>query len=500
MSLAPPQSAATIGDMKFPAMPPQWLRVVVVCAGAALLFAVLLQAPFLNAISAALLCLLVVVLLSVYWQWRDAALFAVLSTLAINFFYLPPAYTFHIADRTNWIALFVYLAVAFLAGRIAGRARQAAEFAALSRQEAEQLYSLSHELMTVEDPASLQQEIPLILLRVLQLDGVALYIADGEQIFRAGSVPADLSLPQLQMALSGSLSAPTPDATSLLLPVHLGVRPLGSLYLSGHLPARTTTEAVSGLVGVGLERARALSRAGRVEALRESERLRTIILDSITHDLRTPLTSVRAAVTALQSTPPPPPEQSSELVAIIDEESDRLNRLIGQAVEMAQWNDGSVELRREPQPFAPLVDDAIHEHAAQLAGHSIDLATPADLPDILVDATSIRKVLGHLLQNAGKYSPSGSRIRISAVAHSPADPDFLTIRVENDGPGIASDERDLIFDKFYRGRDQRQLAPGTGLGLAIVAAILSAHGARIWLETPAQTGASFAFTLPLATL
>jgi two-component system sensor histidine kinase KdpD len=483
--------------MKFARMPSPWLRFVSVSAAAIALFAALPFVPFLNAISAALLCLLGVVLLSVYWAWRDAALFAVLSTIGINYFYLPPVHTFHIADHTNWTALFVYLSVAFLAGRLAGRARQAAEEAAISREQAERLYSLSHELMTVEDPASLQQEIPLILLRVLQLDGVALYIADGDQLFTAGTVPPDLSLRQLQTAVTGpALSAPD---NALLLPVHLGVRPLGSLYLAGLLPAPTTTEAVSGLVGVGLERARALARAGRVEALRESERLRTIILDSITHDLRTPLTSVRAAVTALQTQPTPPAEQTSELVAIIDEESDRLNRLIGQAVEMARWNEGSVELRRESQPLEPLAIAAVEEHAAELAAHIVDLAIPATLPPVFADATSIRKVLGHLLQNAGKYSPAGSRIQITAE-NSAADPDQLTVRVENEGPGIASDERDLIFDKFYRGRDQRQLAPGTGLGLAIVAAIVAAHGGRVWLEDPAQGGASFAFTLPVATL
>jgi two-component system sensor histidine kinase KdpD len=213
--------------MKFARMPSPWLRFVSVSAAAIALFAALPFVPFLNAISAALLCLLGVVLLSVYWAWRDAALFAVLSTIGINYFYLPPVHTFHIADHTNWTALFVYLSVAFLAGRLAGRARQAAEEAAISREQAERLYSLSHELMTVEDPASLQQEIPLILLRVLQLDGVALYIADGDQLFTAGTVPPDLSLRQLQTAVTGpALSAPD---NALLLPVHLGVRPLGSL-------------------------------------------------------------------------------------------------------------------------------------------------------------------------------------------------------------------------------------------------------------------------------
>lgn len=480
-------------------MPAPWLRFALVSVAAAALFAAMPFVPFLNAISAALVCLLGVVLLSVYWTWRDAALFAVLSTIGINYFYLPPVHTFHIADHTNWTALLVYLAVAFLAGRLASRARRAADQAAIRREEAERLYDLSHDIMTVEDPLSLQQEIPLILLRVLQLDGVVLYIADGEQTFTAGTVPADLSLNKLQTAVTASSQLPSADANSLLLPIHLGVRPLGSLYLAGQLPAATTLEAVSGLVGVGLERTRALTRAGRVEALRESERLRTIILDSITHDLRTPLTSVRAAVTALQSEPTPPPEQTAELVAIIDEESDRLNRLIGQAVEMARWNEGSVELRREAQPLEPLAAAAVEEHDAELAGHIVAIAIPANLPPVFADATSVRKVLGHLLQNAGKYSPAGSRIRISAE-HSTADADFVTVRVENEGPGIASDERELIFDKFYRGRDQRQLAPGTGLGLAIVSAIVAAHGGRVWLEDPARGGASFAFTLPVATL
>ncbi len=257
--------------------------------------------------------------------------------------------------------------------------------------------------------------------------------------------------------------------------------------------SRQTLEAIGTLIAVAIERARAIEQLGLTEAAREGERLRTALLDSVTHALRTPLTSIKASVTNLLSNPSVTDQQRGELLTIINEETDRLNRLVGEAGEMARLDAGEVELRLESRPIEDVINSALDQLKGVLADRVVRLQVSADLPHVRVDLVRAREALVHLIENANQYSPHDQPITITAEA----TPDFVVTSVADRGAGIDDLEQNLIFEKFYRGKDQRYLVQGTGMGLPIAKAIIEAHGGTMSLTSQRGQGSVFSFTLPI---
>jgi two-component system sensor histidine kinase KdpD len=220
-----------------------------------------------------------------------------------------------------------------------------------------------------------------------------------------------------------------------------------------------------------------------------------VLLDSVTHEFRSPLTAIKASVTSLLSSPNHSPEERQELLTVINEESDRLNRLIGEAAEMAQLDANKVEFRFASAPVGPVIEEALDELKQLLVQHPVEVRIPAGLPNARMDPAHIKEVLVHLLENAAKYSPAGAPIRITAEAKD-GDP-MLTINIADRGPGIDDFEQSLVFEKFYRGRNQRVQVHGTGMGLAICKAIVEAHGGRLGVTSQLGHGSVFYFSLPV---
>lgn len=252
-------------------------------------------------------------------------------------------------------------------------------------------------------------------------------------------------------------------------------------------------EAIGGLVAIALERASALERTSRIEASREGEKLRSALLDSVTHDLRTPLTAIRAAATTMVSHPALPAAERAEMLAVVDEESARLDRLIGQAIEMAQLDAATVQVNRKPQDLREVIELSLEEAQPLLHDRQIEVHIPENLQPMAMDRELVRRVLRHLIENAVKYSPSGSPISLSARAEA----EKVLVTVADHGPGIDETEQPFIFEKFFRGKRQRQRVQGTGMGLAIVKAILEAHGGGIEVTSKPGKGSDFTFWLPL---
>jgi two-component system sensor histidine kinase KdpD len=259
--------------------------------------------------------------------------------------------------------------------------------------------------------------------------------------------------------------------------------------------SRQTLEAIGSLVAIAVERAGAVEKLSRAEAARESEQLRSVLLDSVTHEFRSPLTAIKASVTSLLGTSNHSPEERQELLTIINEESDRLNRLIGEAAEMAQLDANKVEFRFASAPIANAVSEALEELKQLLVQHPVDVRIPADLPNARMDSAHIKEVLVHLIENAAKYSPAGAPIRITAEAKD--NDQALTVSIADRGPGIDDFEQSLVFEKFYRGRNQRVQVHGTGMGLAICKAIVEAHGGRLGVTSQLGHGSVFYFSLPV---
>jgi two-component system sensor histidine kinase KdpD len=448
--------------------------------------------PDVNPTTVALTFLLVVLLLASRWGLTVAITTAVVATLAFNYYFLPPIHTFTIADPQNWIALLAFLTSAIVASRLSERARREALNATRRRKEVERLYSLSQQLLATDNVMELLNSIPSYVRDAFGLKAAAMYLPKRKEVYRTGVDHPELSQEQLESVSGRGELVMDEEQQLCFVPLRIGVRPVGSLGLEGAVLSRETLEAVGSLIAISIERAGAVETLTRAEAARESEKLRSALLDSVTHEFRTPLTSIKASVTTLLSSAQIDPEGQRELLTVIDEETDRLNRLVGEAAEMAQLDAQQVELRRETCGVRQVVEIALEKSKQVLAGREIKLHLPESLPSLRIDLERIAEVLVQLLENAAKYSPPGTPVTISAEPTGK----MVDLSVADRGPGIDDMEQSLIFEKFYRGRDQRYRVQGTGMGLAIAKAIVEAHGGTIGVTSQLGCGSVFHFSVP----
>jgi K+-sensing histidine kinase KdpD len=335
--------------------------------------------PDVNAITVALVYLLLVVLIASFFQRRVALLASVLAAAALNYFFLPPYFTFTISEPQNWIALFVFLAIAMTVGHLSATSNR-------RRAEAERLYE------------------------------------------------------ELQAAFE---------------------------------------------------------KASDAEALRRSEMLKTSLLDAVTHDFRTPLTSIKASVTALIEDAIVPKEERNldrhgrgELLEVINEETDRLNTFVESMVELARFQAGESELKLSSVTAEEILVKAAKRAKAQRKDHKLRSNIAPSLPPLSIDPRAIVEAVYNLVDNAAKYSPAGTTINISAEKADGS----IRFSVEDEGAGIPADDRESVFERFYRGS---RSDGGLGMGLAIVRGIIEAHGGHIWVES-GRKGARFVFDLPTA--
>ena len=447
-----------------------------------------------NPTTVALTLLLAVLIISTFWGLRVSVLTAVVATLGFNFYFLPPVGSFTIADPQNWIALFAFLVTAVIASELSARARREATNANERRRDVERLYAFSQKLLTSDNIVELLNLLPKYIVDAFDVKDAAIALPDRPDIYRSSAGPTEVDAHDLQLVCSRGEPRIDPSRELAIMPLRMGLRTVGSLAVSGSRLSRETLEAMSSLIAIAIERVRAVENLSRTEAARESEQLRSVLLDSITHEFRTPLTAIKASVTSLLSSPQIDHAQEHDLLTVINEESDRLNRLVGEAAEMAQLEANKVELHLQPVPIREVVDGAVESSRNILGTHPVEVRVPADLPPGRMDEGRIREVLMHLIENAAKYSSADTPIHIAAEARNRQ----LTTSVADRGPGIDDFEQAFIFDKFYRGRNQRMTVQGTGMGLAIAKAIVEAHGGTIGVTSQLGHGSVFYFTLPVA--
>jgi two-component system sensor histidine kinase KdpD len=450
----------------------------------------------------ALTLLMLVLFLAARFGLRYAVATSVVATFLYNFYFLPPIGTFVINDPQNWLALFAFLAVAVVGSRLAERAREEAEDARARQRELEMLYGLSRELLETENVAGVLNAVAPAVMLVTRASAVVLYLLQGDRRYMAGDSSTvhmdDISLRQLALTLPGTDFMRDAAGVQARVPLRVGVKPRGLLLVSGVSLSPETLEAIGGLISVAIDRAGALEEVTRGEAAKESERLRSLMIDSITHELRTPLTAIKAAATTLLSPDGVNElgaEDRIELLTVIDEESDRLNRLVGEAVEMAQLDAQEVHMTFGPVAVKPMLERAMESCEATLEGREVKLTIP-ELPMVWADEEFIDKVLGNLIENAAKYSAKGTPIYLSAEKRG----EFVSVSVADRGIGIDLSEQGLIFERFYRASVQTQTTSGTGMGLAISRAIIDAHNGAMSVTSQLGEGSVFSFTLPIARL
>ena len=325
------------------------------------------------------------------------------------------------------------------------------------------------------------------------------YLLEGDRIYRSGAEwPTQLGTAELKEISHAPGPTSSTGETESIIPLRTGVKARAEfLIVRGVQLSLQTLDALGGLVSVSLDRAQAVEEVTRAEAGKESERLRGLMLDSITHELRTPLTSIKGSVSTLLSLGGQlPQDATTELLTVIDEESDRLNRLVAQAVEMAQLDTQEVRMSFSPQAVSLLIDDAVEATKLLPGEHPVSVRLPPGLPKVEADRIWIQKLLGNLLENAAKYSAEGEPIFVSAEQRGAS----VAISVADRGLGIDPMEQSLVFDKFYRARNRSHATSGTGMGLAICRAIVETHGGSISVTSQIGHGSVFTFTLRVSSM
>jgi two-component system, OmpR family, sensor histidine kinase KdpD len=446
-----------------------------------------------NQTTVALTFLLAILAVSAVWGMTASVVMSVVAVFAFNFFFLPPVGTLTIADPQNWVALAAFLVSSIMGSQLAARIRAEADHANQRRHEIERLYQFSRKLLGEGNVIQLMNAIPDYIVESFEAGAAALFVPQKEKFYRSGYGAAHLDEDKMKAAFLNDEMAFEVERGQQFVPVRLGVRPIGSLGISGSQLSRQSLEAIGTLVAIAIERARAVEQLGQTEAERQGERLKSALLDSITHDFRTPLTSMKAAVTSLLSPGAAHSAHERELLTVIDEECDRLNRLVEEAAEMAKLESGEFSLDLQPVQIEELVHSALAECRTELGTRPVDVRVAPQLPPVRADRERAKEALVQLLDNANLYSAKELPITISAEQNG----DSIVTSVADRGPGIDDLEQTMIFDKFYRGKDQRYLVRGTGMGLPIAKALVVAQHGSISVTSQLGQGSVFSFTLPI---
>jgi two-component system sensor histidine kinase KdpD len=464
---------------------------IAIVAGIAFLYR---QVLLVNQTTVALTLLLAILAVSAVWGMAVSVFMSVVAMLVFNYEFLPPIGTLTIADPQNWVALGAFLVTSIMGSQLSARIRRQAHEAHSRRREIERLYKFSQKLLGEGNVIQLMNAIPNYIVESFEAGAAELFLPQKDKFYRSGYGAAHLDEQKMKTAFLRDETTVEPQQSVYFVPVRLGVRAIGSLGISGASLSRQTLEAVSSLVAIAVERARAVEQLSQTEAERQGERLKSALLDSVTHDFRTPLTSMKAAVTSLLGSGEMVAPQAHELLSIINEECDRLNHLVEEAAEMARLEAGEIELHYAPTSIEEIIQGALALSKSSLAAREIQVKVAPDLPLVEADLVRAQDILVKLIDNANLYSPKEQPIIITSELSG----DYITTSVADRGPGIDDLEQGMIFDKFYRGKDQRYLVRGTGMGLPIAKALVTAHKGTIGVTSQLGHGSVFSFSLPVA--
>lgn len=443
-----------------------------------------------NSATIALGLVLAVLCISAAWGLRAALAASLAAALGFNYYFLPPVGQFTIHDPEDLAAFFAFLITSVIASQLSSHARKRAAEAEARRGEVERLYQLVQAMLLSGSVRDTAKELVYNVVKIFGYREAAFYDGSADEVFRSDPESSAISDAELRGAMQAADLSLDPSRGVALAPVKLGARSVGALAaLGAPEPSLQTVRAISNLAAIALERERAIEEASRAQSARQSEALKSALLDSLAHDIKTPLTSIKAAATSLLTGAAP---QQQELLTIINEETERLTRLASEVIAMARIEAGKLHLEREPASIAMLVDSALAGVPAD--DHVLQIDLPSSLPPAYADPEFASQAIRQLVENAVKYSPAGSTVRITAEARDGK----IVIGVADRGTGIDENERVRIFDRFFRGRRHRFNSKGTGMGLSIAKGIVEAHGGKIWVESEPGQGSVFCFSLPAA--
>ncbi|HVY06987.1 MAG TPA: two-component system sensor histidine kinase KdpD [Burkholderiales bacterium] len=455
-----------------------------------------------------MLFLLAVVFTSVRLGRGPAVLSAFLAVFAFDFFFVPPRFTLAVSDAQYLIVFGVMLAVALVIGHLTSGLRYQANVASHRELRARALYELARELSGVLTREQVLEISDKHIEASFHAKAVILLPDAHDKLAVAAAQPDD---PAIDAAIAqwvfdngkpaGAGTDTLPGSRVYYAPLPAPMRLRGVLAIEPELSRlllipeqKRLLDTFAALIAIALERVHYVEVAQGALVRIESERLRNSILSALSHDLRTPLTALLGLADSLALTRPALSGAQQEMANAIRDEAARMNALVNNLLDMARLQAGEVKLNRQWQPLEEVVGSALASVRRSLAAHVMHVDLEPGLPLVEIDAVLFERVLANLVENAAKFTPSGSEIRIEARVQG----DEIRIVVADNGPGLAPGSEEAVFEKFTRG-EVESATPGVGLGLAITRAIVEAHGGRIWAERKPEGGARFAIALPRGT-
>ena len=482
-------------------------RLLAGLAGVAVVTGGLLVAGISNPTTTALAYLLVTLFVASLGDLLAAVVTSVVATLSFNYFFLPPVGTFTIADPHNWVALVSFLIVSIVASRLSASAQARAREALDRRNELTRLFDLTRDILLTTEREGALAAIARHVARRFELDAVAICVPDrgGWQVHQGGATAPAIAAADLDRAFAASAGVMEFDARTraygghsqvladgasmTLAPIRIGSRTTGLLATGGRQLEPGTRDAVAGIVAIALERSQFLEERRGAELSQQRAELSSALLASLSHDLRTPLTAIRTAVSNLDSSPLPE-DARREQARVAAVELDRLTRLFDEILDMARIESGTVQPHRTWTTPAEVVEAAISHGSPLLARRDVRIDARDD-EAVEIDPRLVSSALAHLLENAARYAPDGP-----ITVRGWADDQGLRLDVRDEGPGLQPHELERLFEPFYRGELFRNRMPGTGMGLAITRGLVAADGGRVWAENLAPKGACFSIAVP----
>ena len=438
-----------------------------------------------------------------------AILSATLNVVAFDFFFVPPRYSFAVSDAQYLLTFVVMLTIALVIANLMASVRQQTRVSGARERRTALLYAMSRELVATRGIESLARVAVSHVVEVFQCQAVVLLPDHEGRLTYPRDPPLERSLHGADLAVAqwvldhgrqAGLGTDTlPAAPALYVPLQEGGKPLGVLAV---LPTnqrrillpeqRHLLETFAGQIGLAVERAQLAETAEGARLNAERESLRNTLLASISHDLRTPLSVIAGAGSALAQHGSALDEATRvSLARSVEQKAREMSDLVSNVLDLMRFESGHIVLRRDWQTLDDLVEAALTNLESKLKEHAVESRIPADLPPVHVDANLIVQVFSNLFDNIAKYTPPGTKVYVSAMM----DGRNVRVLVEDEGPGLPVGDPERLFDKFQRGSDEGTVV-GVGLGLAICQAIIHAHGGEIEAQRREGGGARFDFTLP----
>ncbi len=454
--------------------------------------------------------LLGIIVVSMRFGYGPSLCAAVLSVLLLDFFFVPPYFSFAVSDLQHIVMFIVMFLVAVVVSNLTRRVRLQADAARFRERRTASLYNMSRELAATRATPNLasvaaQHVHDVFEAKVAIMLGSAAgsleNVATGDKSFSPDEKDRGVVEWVFSHGKVAGLGTDTlPSARALYIPLRGAQGVVGALGVMPSDPGRfndveqrALIDVFANQIGSALERAQLAEQTQRAHLQIEAERLRNSLLSSVSHDLRTPLSVITGSASALlESESALTPAARRDLIETVHEEAQRLNRLVRNLLDMTRLESGAVKVTKEWQEIEGVVGAVLSRLDDQLGGRKVDVHLPPNLPLVPIDGVLVEQVFINLLENAVKYTPKGSPIDISAHAEE----NSLVVEVADRGPGIPEELVDKIFEKFYRLPRERTTG-GAGLGLAICRGIVEAHGGRIWANNREGGGAVFRFTLPI---